>query len=217
MNDSQINAERLQTYGEEVANSVTHGLALIAAVVATPFLVISAINTGDTGTITGAFIFSVTVVLVYATSTVYHSMPRGSAKQFLRVVDHGAIYLLIAGTYTPFALGALDGKWGIVLLAAEWILAVSGISLKVFTGVRYRKLSIVLYLIMGWLALIAVKPFMINIPLTGILWILAGGVAYTTGIPFYTAKKFRYTHFIWHLFVIAGTTCHFIAVFWYSG
>lgn len=217
MEDSHINSERPQTYGEELANSVTHGLALIAAVVATPFLVISAINGGDAGSIAGAFIFSVTVVLVYTTSTVYHSMPRGSTKQFLRVVDHGAIYLLIAGTYTPFALGAIGGTWGIALLTAEWLLALSGISLKVFTGVRYRKLSIVLYLIMGWLALVAVKPFMANIPLSGILWILAGGVAYTTGIPFYTAKKVRYTHFIWHLFVIAGTTCHFIAVYWFAG
>lgn len=209
--------ERPQTLGEEIANSITHGLALLAILIAAPFLVMSVASKGDSGDIAGAVVFSVTMVLVYGTSTFYHSIPFGRTKQFFRIVDHSVIYLLIAGTYTPFALGALEDSWGIALLTVQWVLAITGVSLKVFTGLRYKKLSIILYLVMGWLALVAVKPLIANVPLNGLVWILAGGIAYTAGIPFYTAKKVKYTHLVWHLFVIAGTFCHFVAVMWYSG
>lgn len=209
--------ERPQTKSEEIANSLTHGLALVAAVVASPFLIVHALKSGDMYEITGACIFSTTMVIVYLTSTLYHSMPFGRAKKVLRIIDHGAIFLLIAGTYTPFTLGALRGEWGIILLIIEWILAISGILLKAFTGIKYRKLSVSLYLAMGWLVLIALKPFIESIPIEGIFWVLAGGFAYTFGIPFYAAKDKKYTHFVWHLFVILGTVCHFIAVMWYAG
>lgn len=209
--------ERLQSSGEELANSLTHGIALVAAVIAAPYLILESLNSGELRELVGACIFAVTMIVVYTTSTLYHSMPFGRKKHILRVIDHGAIFLLIAGTYTPFTLGALSGTWGIFLLVSEWILAITGILLKAFTGVKYRKLSIVLYLCMGWLVLIAFDPFLERIPFMGIFWILAGGVAYTVGIPFYAAKNVKYTHLVWHIFVIAGTVCHFIAVMWYSG
>lgn len=208
--------ERPQTRNEEIANSITHGIALIAAVFASPYLVVHALKSGDMYEIIGASVFSATMIIVYLTSTLYHSMPFGRSKQVLRVIDHGAIFLLIAGTYTPFTLGALRGESGIILLVLEWILAFSGIILKAFTGIKYRKLSISLYLAMGWLVLVALKPFIESIPVRGIFWVLAGGFAYTFGIPFYAAKDKKYTHFVWHLFVILGTVCHFIAVMWYA-
>jgi len=216
MDKTLLSGERPQTYREEIANSLTHGIALVAVLVASPFLIIHAYNSGDSFEIVGASIFSATMVIVYLTSTLYHSMPFGRAKHVLRVIDHGAIFLLIAGTYTPFTLGAMRGEWGIILLVLEWILAISGILLKAFTGVRYRKLSISLYLVMGWLVVIAIRPFIESITIQGIFWVLAGGFAYTFGIPFYAAKDRKYTHLVWHLFVILGTVCHFIAVMWYA-
>lgn len=217
MKSSTYGYERLQTRGEEIANCLTHGVGLVAALVAAPFLIISASASGNISDIAGASVFALTMIFVYTTSTVYHSMPFGRTKSLLRVVDHGAIFLLIAGTYTPFTLGVLNGGWGVTLLVLEWLLAFGGIMLKAFTGVRYRKLSILLYLAMGWLIVIAVEPLIQNMPVKGIMWILAGGIAYTAGIPFYAAKKIKYTHFVWHIFVIAGTSCHFVAVLWYSG
>ena len=216
MNNTYVLNERLQTRGEELANSITHGLALVAVVIASPWLILESLKSADTGAIAGSCIFAATMVVVYTTSTLYHSMPFGKSKHILRVIDHGAIFLLIAGTYTPFTLGVLEGGWGMVLLILEWLLAITGISLKFFTGVKYRKLSIFLYLAMGWLVLVAIEPFINNIPYNGIFWILAGGVAYTAGIPFYAAKNIRYTHLVWHLFVITGSFCHFVAVMWYS-
>lgn len=201
---------------EEVANSISHGLGLLLALVALPVLVLAAIEMGNIRFLVGVSVFGGTMVLLYLASTLYHSISHETAKQIFRVFDHTAIFLLIAGSYTPFSLGVLHGPWGWSILAIVWTLAIIGITLKIRKRTRHSRISIVLYVIMGWLAVIAVKPIVMLIPVPGILLILAGGLAYTGGLAFFAAQRIRYNHFIWHLFVIAGTTCHFFAVLWYA-
>ncbi len=206
---------RLQTHGEEIANSVSHGIGFLVAVAVTPFLVVAAIPHGA-GSIVGVSIFAVTMAALYLTSTLYHALPSARAKRVFRVLDHGAIFLLIAGTYTPFTLGILRGGWGWALFGAIWGLAVAGVIFKAVAAFRYPKISTVIYVAMGWLALIAVPPLWQRMPHEGFLWLLAGGLAYTGGVAFYAAKRVRYSHFAWHLCVLAGTTCHFFAVIRYA-
>ena len=216
MSEPLVLPKRMQTVGEEIANSVSHGVGLLAAVAVVPVLVVAAVQRGSAAQIVGASIFGATMVLLYLTSTLYHALPRNRAKRVFQVLDHGAIFLLIAGTYTPFTLGVLRGTWGWTLFGLVWGLALAGVVLKAVGGVRYPKLSTCLYLAMGWLALIAVKPLWLNVPTPGLLWLLAGGIAYTAGVAFYASKRVRYSHFVWHLFVIAGTAGHFVAVLWYA-
>jgi hemolysin III len=201
---------------EEIANSISHGLALVLALVAVPVLLLSAMRAGDVRFLIGVSVFGATMVLLYLASTLYHSMTHEAAKQLFRLFDHTAIFLLIAGTYTPFALGVLRGPWGWSMLAAVWTLAIVGITLKIIARTRHSGISIVLYVLMGWLAVVATKPILELIPVPGILLILAGGLAYTGGLAFFAAHRIRYNHFIWHLFVIAGTICHYFAVLWYA-
>ena len=208
---------RAQSLGEEIANSISHGVGLLAAIVAVPFLIIAAIRRGDAALIAGASTFAVTMVLLYLSSTLYHALPHNRAKRVFQIFDHGAIYLLIAGTYTPFTLGVLRGAWGWTLFGLVWSMAVAGIVLRALGGVRCQRLSICLYLAMGWSAVAAIKPLWLHLTLWGWVWILAGGIAYTAGVAFFAVdKRVRYCHFVWHLFVIAGSTCHFIAVLWYA-
>ena len=202
--------------GEEIANSISHGLGLILALIALPVLVLSAIEIGSTQFIVGAAVFGATMVLLYLASTLYHSVTHHETKRVCRLFDHSAIFLLIAGTYTPFTLGVLRGAWGWTLLAIVWCLAIAGIVIKALPRTRHSWVSMVLYLVMGWLAIVAVKPIWELVPVPGIVLILAGGVAYTGGLAFFAARSLRYAHFIWHLFVLAGTTCHFFAVLWYG-
>ncbi len=208
--------EQTQSPGEEIANSISHGIALLAALSATPFLIIAAVDHGCTANIVGSSVFAATMVLLYLSSTLYHALPGDKARQVLQILDHGAIYLLIAGTYTPFTLGVLSGTWGWTLFGLVWGLAFVGILLKAVGGIRYPALSTGLYLAMGWLVLVAIKPLWLLVPGWGLFWLLAGGIAYTTGVAFFVAKRLAYSHFIWHLFVIVGTTCHFFAVLWYA-
>jgi len=209
--------EREQSRGEEIANSVSHGIGLVAALVATPFLVLQAVRRGDTGFIVGASVFAATMVLLYLASTLYHALPIGKAKRVFRVIEHSAIFLLIAGTYTPFTLGVLRGAWGWTLLGLVWGLAVAGVALKTLNRMSHPIIFTSLYLLMGWLILIAVNPLYARVPASGLLWLVAGGVAYTAGVAFFAAdSRLRYSHFIWHLFVMAGTACHYFAVFWYA-
>jgi hemolysin III len=210
------NQKRTQSLGEEIANSVSHGVGFLAAVAAAPVLVLSAVRSGGAARITGASVFAATMVLLYLTSTLYHALPRNRAKRVFQVLDHAAIFLMIAGTYTPFTLGVLHGTWGWTLFGLVWGLALAGVVLTAVGGVRYPKLSTGLYIAMGWLVLIAVKPLWLRVPPWGLFWLLAGGIAYTGGVAFYAAKRVRYSHFVWHLFVIAGTACHFIAVLRYA-
>jgi hemolysin III len=201
---------------EEIANSLSHGLGLLLALAMVPVLLVSAMRIGKIGFMVGAGVFGCTMVLLYLASTLYHALTHQRAKHFFRLFDHSAIFLLIAGTYTPFALGVLRGPWGWTLLTIVWVLAVVGVVTKAVVGTRHSWFSMVLYLLMGWLAVVAVKPILLHVPLPGILLILAGGIAYTSGLAFFAAPRLRYGHFIWHLFVVAGTTCHFFAVLWYA-
>lgn len=208
--------ERPQPSGEEIANSVSHGVGLVAALVAVPILIDAAVRRGGAAGIVGASVFAGTMVLLYLTSTLYHALPKNKAKRVFRVLDHGAIFLLIAGTYTPFTLGVLRGGWGWTLFGLVWGLAVLGIVLKTVGSVRIPWLSTCLYLGMGWLVLIAIRPLWLRMPLSGLAWLVAGGLAYTAGVAFFAAERLRYSHFIWHLFVLTGTCCHFFAVLWYA-
>ena len=207
---------RVLSLGEEIANSVSHGVGVVAALAATPFLVLSAARRGGAFPIVGASVFAGTMVVLYVASTLYHALPRSRAKRVFRVFDHSAIFLLIAGTYTPFALGVLRGGWGWTLLVVVWGLAVLGITLKSVAGIRHPRLSTTLYLVMGWLALVAIRPLWVHVPAAGWLWLIAGGLAYTAGVAFFAAERVRYGHFVWHLFVLLGTACHFFAVLWYA-
>ena len=190
---------------------------MLASMTAAPVLVLSAVHRGDVGRIAGASVFAVAMVLLYLASTLYHALPGNRAKRVFQVLDHAAIFLMIAGTYTPFTLGVLRGAWGWTLFGLVWGLALAGIVVTAAGGVRYPKLTTSLYLAMGWLILIAVKPLWLRMPLEGLFWLLAGGIAYTVGVVFYAAKRVRYCHFVWHLFVMAGTACHFVAVLRYAG
>lgn len=208
--------ERTQSLGEEIANSVSHGVGLLAALAAAPILIVAAVWRGGAASIVGASVFAATVVVLYSASTLYHALPESGAKRVFQVLDHGAIFLLIAGTYTPFTLGVLRGAWGWTLFGLVWGLALIGVALKAAGGVRYPVLSTGLYLAMGWLVLIAVKPMWDRVPMWGLFWLLAGGLAYTVGVAFFAAKRVPYGHFVWHLFVLVGTVCHFIAVLRYA-
>ena len=209
--------ERAQSLGEEIANSASHGVALLSAVVGVPFLILASAQNGTAVNVVGASVFAATVVLLYFASTLYHAVPHPRAKRLLKKLDHGAIYLLIAGTYTPFTLGVLGGPWGWTLFALVWALAIIGVSLKAFDRISHPLWSTGLYLVMGWLVLIAAKPLLASIAPPGLVLLAAGGLAYTLGIVFFALdSRMRYGHFVWHLFVIAGTTCHFFAVLGYA-
>jgi hemolysin III len=210
-------ARRAQTSSEEIANSVSSGLGLLAVLAGTPMLIASALQRRSDFSLAGTIIFAGSMVLLYLASTIYHAVPEGRIKQFFHLLDHAAIYILIAGTYTPFALGALRGVWGWTLFAVVWGLAILGVSFKILGGLKHQRLSILTYLGMGWLALFAIRLFWLHIQLPGLLWIFSGGLAYTLGVFFYAAQRLPYNHFVWHLFVIAGTACHFCAVLWYAG
>ena len=203
--------------GEEIANSVSHGVALLLAVAGLPVLIVSAARHGNAATIVGASIFGATLVALYLASTLYHALPRNRAKRVCRLIDHSAIFLLIAGTYTPFTLGVLRGPWGWTLLGLVWMLAVGGILMKWLAGLSVPVLSVGLYLLMGWLVLIAAGPLLEHVPRPGLAWLVAGGLSYTGGVAFYAAHRVPYAHFVWHLFVMAGSACHYIAVLFYAG
>jgi hemolysin III len=202
-----------QSFGEELANSISHGLGLIAALIGAPILVLAAWRAGDRLFFFGTAVFATAMLLVYFGSTLYHAWPRGTMKSVFQLIDHSAIFLLIAGTYTPFTLGPLRGAWGWTILALVWALAIFGVVLKTIAGAhRAKVLSLILYLGMGWLVLIAFRPLLLNVPAASLIWLSAGGIAYTGGVYFFVSKRRRYTHFVWHLFVLLGTACHFFAV-----
>jgi hemolysin III len=209
--------ERPQSIGEEIANSLSHGVGFVAALAAAPVLIASTAQHGGALNVVGAAIFAATMVLLYCASTVYHAVPHERAKALLRKLDHGAIYLLIAGTYTPFTLGALNGPLGWTLLGVVWSLAAVGVALKAFDRIEHPLASLGLYLLMGWLCVIAAELLLERVPLPGLLLLAGGGVAYMAGVAFFaTDSRIRYGHFIWHLFVLAGTGCHFFAVLGYA-
>ena len=202
-----------QSRGEELANTISHGIGLVAALIGTPVLLLAARNGGSGGFFVGTIIFAVTMLVLYLGSTLYHAWPQTRAKCVLQVFDHSAIFLLIAGTYTPFTLGPLRGVWGWTILGLIWALAIFGIIMKATRGTsRHPKLGLSLYLGMGWLPLIVIGPLALTIPAPALFWLVAGGVAYTTGVLFFVNNRLRYAHSVWHLFVLAGTSCHFLAL-----
>lgn len=203
-----------QSAGEEVANGISHGIGLLGAMIGTPILLLAAFRHGDIAFFVGTIIFTSTMLLVYLASTLYHGWPPTDTKSLLQVIDHAAIFLLIAGTYTPFALGPLRAIGGLVMLGIVWALALFGVFMKATRGVlRHRRLAMTLYLGTGWIGLTFIRPLALAIPLSALIWLIIGGVAYTAGTLFFANERMRYGHFIWHLFVLAGSSCHFAAVF----
>ena len=197
---------------EEIANALTHGLAAAAALAASAVLITLAAIYGDGWQLASAIVFGITLLLLYTASTLYHAIQHPVSKGRLKVFDHCAIYLLIAGTYTPFTLIGLRGPWGWGLFAAIWTLAIAGVIFKLFYTGRFKKLSTAIYIAMGWLVVVAIKPMWSSLDGWTLGWLFAGGAFYTLGTLFYHRESLPYSHAIWHGFVIAGSVCHFVSV-----
>lgn len=204
--------KRPYTLGEEIASSVTHGIGIGLAIAALVLLVVFAVSAQDGFKLTGAIVFGVTLVLAYTASTLYHAVPNPGAKHVLKVLDHCGIYLLIAGTYTPFCLVTLREANGAWLLAVIWGLAILGMALEAFWAYRPRWLSALIFLGMGWMVLLSMGPLVANLAPAGVQLLVAGGLAYTLGTLFYIFQRVKYMHPVWHLWVLAGSICHFLAV-----
>jgi len=207
---------RTPSLGEEIANSITHGAGFVAFAVGLPILVATAAERGDALQVIGCSVFASCLVLLYAASTLYHALPVSRAKHVFRVADHSMIYLVIAGSYTPFLLGVLRGPFGWTLLAVIWGLAAIGLLHKLLLGMRFQGASIALYLGMGALAVVAIGPIAERVPSGGQAWLAVGALLYATGVVFYARDHVRYGHTVWHLFVLAGSACHFVAVLNYA-
>jgi hemolysin III len=201
--------------GEEIANSITHGVGALLAIAGSVVLVVLAALRGTAWHIVGCAVFGGSLVVLYTASMLYHSITHMRARSVLQILDHSAIYFLIAGTYTPFMLVTLRGPWGWSLFGVVWGAAVAGISLGTALGRRLRILRVALYIIMGWVGVVALRPLVATLGMTGMGLVLGGGVAYTTGVAFYASKRFPYSHAIWHLFVLAGSVLHYVAVLVY--
>jgi hemolysin III len=206
--------ERLQSRGEEIANALSHGVGLALAIAGLPVLIVASLRGGaSVAEVVGVCVFGASAILLYLASTLYHALAHLPVRRLLQLLDHAAIYLFIAGTYTPFTLGVLHGGWGWGLFGTIWGLAFAGLLFKVFGGTRYPRLSALLYLAMGWVVLVAIHPLWLHLSAAGLALLFAGGVAYTLGVIFFLLdEKLRYAHFVWHLFVLAGTVLHFFAV-----
>lgn len=200
---------------EELMNAVTHGVGALLAVAGLVALVLFSYEYGTIWHMISFTIYGITLVLLYLASTLYHSFTNEKVKHILKICDHSAIYLLIAGTYTPFMLVPLRGTWGWTVFGLVWGLAVIGIIFKVFFVTRFKIISTVCYLAMGWAIVVVIKPLIAALPVPGINWLVTGGVFYTVGTIFYLWRKLPYHHAIWHLFVLAGSISHFVAVFSY--
>ena len=211
-----MSESRINTAAEELANSLTHGLGLVMSLVAAPVLIVAAAATDDPRRIVAVSIYAATLVLLYAASTIYHSVRESPLKEAMQRVDHAAIYLLIAGTYTPFMLISLRGPWGWSILCVIWALAFLGVVLKSAYGARLPALSTWLYLAMGWLIVIAIAPMRAHVAPMGMRWLALGGLLYTGGVVFYVWERIRFSHAVWHLFVLGGSLAHFFAVLWYA-
>jgi hemolysin III len=203
------------TLGEEIAHAVSHGIGALLSIAGLTVLVAFAVLYGNVWHITSCSIYGATLIFLYTASTLYHGITQPKAKRVLQRIDHAAIFLLIAGTYTPFTLVNLRGGWGWTLFGLVWGLAVLGVVLETAIKRRIRWLSITLYLGLGWLVLIAIKPLLASVPTGGLALLLAGGLCYTLGVIFYVWKRMAYHHAVWHLFVMAGSVLHFFSIFFY--
>lgn len=199
---------------EELSHAISHGIGVLVSVLAL-YLMLQQTSDTDVWRQISSWVFGLSLILLYASSTLYHSVNHQNYKLCLRKLDHSAIFILIAGTYTPFTLVSLRENWGWWLFALVWGIALAGVILKLFTGAKYQKLSIALYLIMGWIVIVAIDPMLTHVPAAGLGWLLAGGLFYSGGVLFYVQKTLFMHHLIWHLFVLAGSICHILAVYWY--
>ncbi len=214
-----INTEenRQQSRTEEIANSISRGIGLIAALVGTPILIVDAARNETGRFIVGTSVFCTSMIMLYFASSVYLALPPRKTKHVFRVFEHSLVFLIIAGTYIQFTLGVLHGPWGWSLFGVVWGIALVGISLKAFYLASHPMLFTSLYLMMGWVAVIAIYPFLVRMQTAGLVLLLAGGLFYTVGVAFFvTDSRLKYGHFIWHLFVMAGTLCHYFAVLRYA-
>jgi hemolysin III len=205
--------KRDRQYYEELANTLTHGAGIGLSIVGLVLLVVRAVMYGDAWQVVSFSIFGSSLILLYLASTLYHGFRAPRVKEILRIFDHSAIYLLIAGTYTPFLLVTIRGPWGWSLFGTIWGLALLGITFIIIFGPKYDLISTLFYLLMGWVVVIAIKPLLAALPVGGIIWLIAGGLAYSLGVIFYAWEKLPYNHAIWHGFVLAGSFAHFFAVF----
>jgi hemolysin III len=209
--------DRPQTLAEEIANSISHGLGFLLAVASLPILLASAPAHSTALNLVAASVFSVTMMLLYAVSTLYHLWPQGRFKAWLNRCDHAAIYLFFAGSYTPFVLGVLRGGWGWSLFGVVWALAVLGFTSKLLDRLKHPVWSTGLYVLMGWIAVVAAAPLVARMPGAGLAWLVGGGLSYTVGAAvFLFDARVRFGHFVWHLFVLGGSACHFVAVLRYA-
>jgi len=215
MFDIEVPHSRQQSLGEEIANSITHGIGAALSIVALVLLVVFASKYGDIWRIVSFSIYGATLFSLYLASTLYHSFTNRRAKRFFRILDHSSIYLLIAGTYTPVTLVSMRGPWGWTLFGLIWAMAVGGIIAKIFLIGKYKTVSVFLYVAMGWLIIIAFKPMLQMVPKGLIIWLFIGGACYTLGLIFYACKRVPYFHFIWHLFVLGGSISHFFGMLLY--
>lgn len=203
---------RLRLSFEELANAVTHGIGLVLSIAGFIVLLVLAILHGGAWHILSCSIYGATLICLYTASTLYHAVVSPRLKRAMKIFDHSAIYLLIAGTYTPFLLVNLRGAWGWSLFGVIWGLALAGILFKLWFVERFGFASTAVYIAMGWLVVIAARPVVTHVPAAALVWLLAGGLAYTAGVIFYSSKRIPYSHAVWHLFVLAGSTCHYFAV-----
>ncbi|MBE0433492.1 hemolysin III family protein [candidate division WOR-3 bacterium] len=208
-------AKKRDTPGEEIASSITHGIGAALSMAGIVFLVVLATMYGDVWRIVSFSIYGATLIILYVASTLYHGFRNQKAKRIFRIIDHSSIFLLIAGTYTPFLLVSLRGVLGWTLFGIIWSLAGLGIVFKALFIGRHGRISVFIYVIMGWLCVVAIRQMFANIPVGGIIGLAAGGVLYTAGIIFYAWSKLRYGHAIWHLFVLGGSVFHYFSIFFY--
>tara|TARA_R110000787_G_scaffold15088_34_gene46564 strand:- start:1713 stop:2456 length:744 start_codon:yes stop_codon:yes gene_type:complete len=207
--------DRVYSFGEHLADAITHGLGVVLSIIGLVVLVVRAALYGDTWHVVACSVFGTTLVLMYTASTLYHSIPLPRARGVLRIIDHSLIFFLIAGTYTPFTLVTLHGPWGWSLFGFTWGLAVIGVGLKIFFTGRYERISLSVYLLMGWCAIVAVKPLFNRLDTGGLILLGVGGLTYSGGVAFYLWERLRYHHAIWHLFVLGGSVLHWLAIYFY--
>lgn len=213
--DTETDPHRSYPRGEEIANAVTHGLGVGLGIAGLVILVVQAARLGDPWRVTAFSIYGTTLIALYLASTLYHSIPSAGAKRMLQRFDHAAIYLLIAGSYTPILLVTLRGAMGWTVFGIVWGVALTGCALEFLAGRRWRKLSLVVYLALGWVAVLIFKQLQENLPPGGVALLVAGGATYTAGVIFYVWNRLPYNHAIWHGFVLAGAALHFFAVLFY--
>ncbi len=213
--NTKIFHERQQTLGEEIANSITHGIGAALSIAALVILVVLGAKYGDAWRIVSFSVYGFTLFILYLVSTLYHSITNKRVKYFFEILDHSSIFLLIAGTYTPITLVPMRGPWGWTMFGIIWAMAIVGIIMKIFLIGKYKIFSLLVYLSMGWLIIIAFKPMLQMVPKGLIIWLFIGGLSYSLGIIFYAFKKVPYFHFIWHLFVLGGSISHFFGILLY--